>query len=114
MDEMLSVLNDRLRRFLKTGTPAVVLDSEAIDEADQLWNLALREAGSTEEVPSNVVLAVGALYFFRFSSSAEGEHQDDLAKSMNILGPLVTKVPGLAPQQYTSYLESTLRQQLEN
>ncbi|MHA4818232.1 CHAT domain-containing protein [Streptomyces aculeolatus] len=96
-----SRLSERLRRYLDTGDPSVLLDTAAEQEAAAVLRGALRSGG--DEMWAALTLT-GWLYWYRATAATGPEQQREVLLALGLLGTLGEFDPAAVPEGFRHQL----------
>ena len=76
MDSMLAALSNRIREFLESQDPSLVLDPAALEEAARLREAVRPPDGDLRSVPVDVITVLAYLHLARYQVLPDGQDQE--------------------------------------
>src|ERR1700733_1656581 len=92
-------LGDRLRRFDESGDPSILLDSVALSEAAQLWEIVQGADNGARELPEDYLTVLAYFHFFRFQVLPGDEGEEDLQAALGLFDVLSAVAPDRVPDE---------------
>ena len=101
MDSMLAALSNRIREFLQSRDPSLVLDPAALEEAARLREAVRPPDGNLRSIPVDVITVLAYLHLARYQVLPDGQDQNDLNIALSHFRLLMDRAPEQSPPSYS-------------
>lgn len=102
-DQLLAAVDDRIRRFIRTGDAQAVLAERAFLEAVELLPFIPQGEGG---IDLRICHVLGWLFWCRYVAGEEEEESQDLSMALELFGPVWQADPAAVPEPAREHFEN--------